>query len=474
MTKRQEPVPDEEQQQSERRRIASLLDTSSHEKARPLDSPELSVEEAEELEEDEESETEEAESVDDEPDEREDQEDGAWSHVNVELEKFMKSESGKAGLFFTVLAIIGLVALVTFPLFNQAGESGEGESFTYGDFNEKGEQQFNSDFDKYYLKSAKMGMYSLVFILLCGLALLVHSRTELLLNVLNAALGSEGVGLEADERLSLRLIAASVLLIPSTFVAVVGARFEGFVLLASQGNEFTNRPDGSPAGVVLLILGMILIMAIMYYIYLTLPEFMSLIERKKKTYDYLRSCQHFCEMVFFLSMVALITLPLMPALKIRATEEEGGNRYEVEHSLSDGYTGVETYDEMGEFNKIHKDFGAMKFMLNLMIFVSVLSFAGTLLFPFRLREDLTHVLISFIALALLAALLILVIYLLMLGHGGKLEDALVELSSPDITEAEVAASYNVVPFVVSVAILGISSKFIFDIYNTSILPLLRQ
>ena len=465
-------------EQEERKKIASLLDTSSHERShrKGRSEPDMSVAETvEETEEVEDSEVPLGEDYEDRAEAEEtegDEESGEErSRSRIDLEKFTQSESGRAGLFLTLLAFVGLIVLMTVPLFSLEG--GDGESYTYGDFGDEVEQDFGKDFDDYYHGSARLGLYSLLFLLLCGLGLLAHSRTNLLLNVLNAALGVEGLGNDSTERSAFRLVAAAILLIPASFVAVTGSRFEGFVLLSSKGHVGGHTPpDGSPAGVILLVIGIVLIMLISYFIYLSLPEFMEFIRHEKKKYDYLRSCQHFCEIVFFIALVALLTLPLMPVFRITVGNESAGNTYTDEIYLSEGFTGAETYDEMEEFNKLHKDFGAMKFMLTLMLLVSLLSFTGTLLFPFKVREDFQQVLISLIVLALLAALLILFVYLFMLGHGGDLEDALTDSSG--VSDSQVKASYNVLPLLGSLAILGVSSKYIFDIANTSILPLLRQ
>ena len=465
-------------EQEERKKIASLLDTSSHERSprKGRSEPGMSVAETvEETEDVEDSEVTLGEDYEDsaEAEETEGGEERGEKRTRsrIDLEEFTQSESGRAGLFLTLLALVGIIVLMTVPLFSQEGS--DGESYSYNDFGDEVEQDFGKDFDKHYHDSAKLGLYSLFFLLLCGLGLLAHSRTNRLLNVLNAVLGCEGLGNDCTERSAFRLVAAAILLIPASFIALTGSRFEGFVLLSSKGHVGGySPPDGSPAGVILLVIGVVLIMLIAYFIYLTLPGFMELLSHKKKNYDYLRSCQHFCEIVFLIALVALLTLPLMPVFRITVGNESAGNTYTDEIYLSEGFTGAQTYDEMEEFNKLHKDFGVMKFMLTLMLLVSVLSFSGTLLFPFQIREDLQQVLISLIALALLAALLILFVYLFMLGHGGDLEDALTDSSG--VSDSQVKASYNVLPLLGSLAILGISSKYIFEIANTSILPLLRQ
>jgi len=458
----------EDSQQSQRRRIADLLDRSSHEKSRPKDSEGSDVQELAELEEEEE-EIEEAEI----PEDEEEHEDRPWDQVNLELEKFMKSESGRAGVVLTVFALIGLLIVFATPWFSEEG--GGGESYKYGDFGESVEDDFGRDFNDYYFKSAKLGLYSLLFFLIGGIALLIHSRTDVLVNILNASLGREGLGNDGNERIALRLITATIFLIPATLIAVVGSRFVGFVMLSSKGHisgeSLASRPDGSAAGVGLLIIGILLIMLIISYIYETLPEFMKLIQHDKKTYDYLRSCQHFAEIVFLLSLVALVTLPMMSTLEISIERGSSGNTYTDDIYLSDGFTGVELYDEKGGFNKIHDDFQFMKFMLNMMIFVSVLSFIGTLLFPFR-QSEIQNILISFIILALLAALLVLLMYFLIFGHGGNLEDDLTDSAS--VNDAQVEFSYNFIPVLLSLGVLGVSSKYIFEIYNTSLRPFLQQ
>ena len=459
----------DDSQRSQRRRIADLLDSSSHERSRTQDSEGADVQELVELEEPEEDEIEETEI----PEDENEHEERPWDQVNLELEKVMKSESGRAGVVLTIISIIGLIIVFGAPWFYEEG--GGGESYKYGDFGDAVEDDFGRDFDDYYSKSAKLGLYSLIFFLLSGIALLVHSRTDALVNILNAALGCEGLGNDCNERIALRLITATIFLIPATLIAVSGSRFVGFVMLSTKGHisgeSLANRPDGSAAGVGLFIIGILLIMFIIYYIYQTLPEFMKLIQHDKKSYSYLQSCQHFTEIVFILSLVALVTLPMMPTLEITIQRGSSGNTYTDDIYLSDGFTGIELYDEKGGFNKIHDDFQFMKFMLNMMIFVSVLSFIGTLLFPFGLSE-IRNILISFIILALLAALLVLLMYFLIFSHGGDLEDDLTDSAS--VNDAQVDFSYNFVPVLLSIIVLGVSSKYIFEIYNTSLRPFLRQ
>ena len=431
---------EDEELHSERRRVAKLLEKGPDEPTKPVEK---------------------------------EKESGRWETVNIHLEKITKSESGRAGLILTILALVGLILCFGGSWFYEEGDGGK--SYKYGDFGKEIEDDFGRDFDSYYHKSAKMAVFSLIFLLLCGIALIIHSRTNILVKLLNVFFSREEMGNEYQERAALRLITASLILLPSVYIATSGSRFVGFVMFSSKGHvsgeSLSHVPDGSVVGVGLLIIGILLFMIIVYYIYLTLPEFMKLIEHKKKKYSYLRSCQHFAEVVFLLSAVALVTLSLMPTLKIIVEKGTENNTYQDEIYLSDGFTGVEIYDEKEGFNKLHKDFQILKFFLHLMLLVSFLSFAGTLLFPFPIKKETSHFLLSLISLALFAAVFILLMYFFIFSHASSLEDQLSK--SPTVVDAQVKFSYNFLPVGVALIILALSSRYIFEIYQNSIKLFLR-
>ncbi len=425
-------------------------------------------------EEEDEDEYEDEEIEEDEEDEEEDEDEEDlrdFGPVGKKIEEFTQSESGLIGLVLTAIGILGLVLVVAFlPWISTEG--GSDDDFKYGDFGRDIEDMYGRDFDMYYGRIASWAVYSLGFILLCGLALLVHSRTNLLVNLLNASLanGPEEIGNEDDQRYALRLMAATLLTIPAVMITVAGARFMGFVTLSSRshfsGQGSSEGTLGSAAGLVLLIIGSLLLMGIIFYIYERLPGLMDLLKSKKKRL-YLQRCQNFSALVFLLSVVALVTLSMLPSFEITVERDQGGGTYTDEVYISDGFTGVSDYDEREDLNKIHDDFQFLKLLLHSMVFLSIMCFLGTLFFPFSFDTH-HHYFISAIGIVPIVATLILIVSLFLVSrHAGNLEEDLEDLSG--VSGARVESSFNYPLTLVPLLLFLLSGIYFKDIYENSIM-----
>ena len=379
------------------------------------------------------------------------------------VDRLRTTDTGRAGLVLLIVGLIGLIVVFSIPWMKfeitdydwQTGESSKEEKeYKYKDFGDDFQEDMGSDdMDEYLHGSANFSLYGFLVILLAGIILSIQAFNGKVYDVLAPYLSSDFRSNPRHPEFLKVLLAVTVVVV-TLMVVVSGTRFIGF---ANSVNESEDADIGVPAGWIVFIIGLVLIILEMLYLFSKLSPIM-----EDYGDSYRQTLHKYVSVMPLLSLVGLLVFSLFPVLNLEVDDEDGSRELEFNDGLI--HVGAESSSE----KDIDGDLGWMRFFLWCSFFVGLIALLG-LMYSYYLDDENSgrfHFSISFGSLVLIFGILFLVVHLILFSHIKDWGDEIEE--NFEDTEANASFGPNYLPFVCGLGIIGLGALYTKEAYPVSI------
>ena len=380
------------------------------------------------------------------------------------VDRLRTTDTGRAGLVLLIVGLVGLIVVFSIPWMKfeitdydwQTGESSKEEKeYKYKDFGDDFQEDMGSDdMDEYLHGSANFSLYGFLVILLAGIILSIQAFNGKVYDVLAPYLSSDFRSNPRHPEF-LKVLLAVVVVVFTLMVVVSGTRFIGF---ANSVNESEDAGIEVPAGWIVFIIGIVLIVLEMLYLFSKLSPIM-----EDYGDSYRQTLHKYISVIALLSLVGLLVFSLFPVLNLEVDGEDGSRELEFNDGLI--HVGAESSSQ----KDIDSDLGWMAFFLWCCFSVSLIALLG-LMYSYYLDDENSgrfHFSISFGSLVLIFGILFLVVHLILFSHIKDWEDEIMEGAGDD---EEVNATFgpNYLPLICGLGIIGLGALYTKEAYPVSI------
>jgi len=380
------------------------------------------------------------------------------------MDTVTQDEVGMAGLILVILSIIGLIICFGIAWLTLEEEDGDTETWKYGDFGDDFKDGAGSDMDSYFHGNARNAVLGFIALLLVGLLLIWQALTGKLYHIIEEHLPS-ALRSNPDHPEFLKVFLTMILMVISLVIVISGSRFIGFAH-SYNSSEFDGFEidTGTPAGLGVFILGLVLLGLEIRYLYDTLGS--KIVE---DTVAYRKGARKCLVLMGLVSMVGLITFSLLPFIEYSSSVDYQGFTADTTIDMNDGLIQIMS-DAIftGDFDSLNSDLSWMRISLWGGFFISALTFLGLLYLQYT-DDDMTgrfHQILTFGALVLIMAVIFMIFHLLFFTHIGDLENDVDNQMGMAITEGSFAS--NIIPLICGIALLGLAVLYVKETYPISI------
>jgi len=382
------------------------------------------------------------------------------------IDRLRTTDTGRAGLVLLIVGLVGLIVVFSVPWMKieitefdwQTGESSQEEKeYKYKDFGDDFQEDMgNDDMDEYLHGSANFSLYGFLVILLAGIILSIQAFNGKVYDVLAPYLPSDFRSNPRHPEF-LKVLLAVVVVVFTLMVVVSGTRFIGF---ANSVNESEDADMGVPAGWIVFIIGIVLIILEMLYLFSKLSSIMD-----DYGDSYRQTLHKYISVMALLSLVGLLVFSLFPVLNLEVDDEDGSRELE----LNDGLIHVSA-ESSRHWKDIDGDLGWMAFFLWCCFFIALIALLG-LMYSYYLDDDHSgrfHFSISFGSFALIFGVLFLGVHLLLFSHIKDWEEEIEDDAGEEGVEVDATFGPNYLPLICGLGIIGLGALYTKEAYPVSI------
>ncbi len=351
----------------------------------------------------------------------------------------MGKDTGKAGLVLLIFGIIGLIVVFSVPWLSN------GEDVEYSDL----------DYEEYFEDSANLSLYGFIVLILAGVVLSIQAVTGKIYDMLSPALPS---ALRSNPRHPefLKVFLTLVVIVFTLMIIVSGTRFVGFARVAEDAGE---DDASTPAGWAVFIIGLILLA--LEIMYLKTCQFLQAGDDPNR---YRQRLHNYVSLMTFLCLLGLMFFSLLPMM---ATEDE-----EDDLNWNDGLIHLYSkYEGGGSLDDMDDDMGWMRLFLWGGFIVGIISLLG-LAYHFYSGDDRSqgfHFFASLGGIIAILGILFLIVHISFFFHIADFEE---QWSDGGEFDVDCSFSYNYIPLLCSIGMIGLGALYIKEAYPVSIKSIL--